>query len=210
LGIGSHFLEDQLERSDIRFEPTNGSVTEGAPLTLTLGVFEVSKKRCTPLEGAQVDLWHCDALGHYSGVRVPGFDGTGLIFLRGYQLTDARGRAQFKTIYPGWYPGRTVHIHFMIRTPIAQGQRYEFASQLFFSDLLTDRIHAQKPYQRKGPRKTRNADDNLYANDGYRLLLEVAGNHSSGYVARINIGLDLTDREVRAPDTLDQAEAGLP
>lgn len=210
LAIGPHFLDDQLNRSDIRFEPTDGSVKRGALLTLAIGVFDVASRRCTPLKDAQVDVWHCDAWGVYSAVAERPYDTTGLIFLRGYQLTDTRGRVQFQTIYPGWYPGRTVHIHFMIRTTVAEGRRYEFVSQLFFSDILTDRVHALKPYKRKGKRKTRNADDNIYANGGDRLLLDVTGNSTSGYIARINIGLDLTDMEVGAPDTTNQPVVGPP
>ena len=193
LAIGPYFVDDQLNRSDIRFEPADGSVTRGAPLTLVIGVFDVSSSGCDPLEGAQVDVWHCDAQGVYSGIQDWPFDTTGLIFLRGYQLTDAAGRVQFKTIYPGWYSGRTVHIHFMIRAADVNGRRYEFVSQLFFNDALTDRVHTQKPYKRKGPRNTRNADDNIYSNGGNQLLLSVTGNSTSGYIARINIGLDLTD-----------------
>ena len=205
LTIGTHFVDDQLKRSDIRFEPADSSVQRGTLLKLTIGVFDLTSKRCTPLEGAQVDVWHCDAWGHYSGVRVPGYDGTGLIFLRGYQITDTKGRVQFETIYPGWYSGRTVHIHFLIRTTGADGQPYEFVSQLFFSDALTDRVHALKPYKRKGRRNTRNADDKIYSDGGWQLLLDVTGNATSGYIARINIGLDLTDSAVGAPDTLNQS-----
>jgi len=193
LVIGPYFVDDQLNRSDIRFEPADGSVTRGAPLTLVIGVFDVSSRGCDPLEGAQIDIWHCDVQGVYSGIQDWPFDTTGLIFLRGYQLTDAAGRVQFKTIYPGWYSGRTVHIHFMIRTTDVNGRRSEFVSQLFFNDALTDRVHTQKPYKRKGPRNTRNADDKIYSNGGSQLLLSVTGNSTRGYLARINIGLDLTE-----------------
>jgi protocatechuate 3,4-dioxygenase beta subunit len=54
-----------------------------------------------------VDVWHCDALGVYSGVRDFRFDTSGQKFLRGYQTTDERGEVRFLTIYPGWYVGRT-------------------------------------------------------------------------------------------------------
>ena len=209
LAIGPYFVDDQLNRSDIRFEPADGSTTRGAPLTLVIGVFDVSSSGCDPLEGAQVDVWHCDAQGVYSGIQDWPFDTTGLIFLRGYQLTEATGRVQFKTIYPGWYSGRTVHIHFMIRTTDANGRRYEFVSQLFFSDLLTDRVHAQKPYKRKGPRNTRNSDDTIYSKGGNQLLLSITGNRTSGYIARINIGLDLTDNEIGAPDSVDPPGSSL-
>ena len=204
LALGPYFLDDQLNRSDIRVEPEDGSIKKGAPLTLSIGVFEVANGRCAPITEAQVDVWHCDAQGHYSGLDTPGFDSTGLKFLRGYQLTDAQGRVQFHTIYPGWYSGRTVHIHFMIRTLGADNQPYEFVSQLFFADALTDQVHKLKPYKRRNPRNTRNTDDNIYASGGRQLLLDVTGNSSSGYLARINIGLDLTDAEVGAPNSFDR------
>ncbi|HEU0296366.1 MAG TPA: intradiol ring-cleavage dioxygenase [Anaerolineales bacterium] len=210
LTIGTFFVDDQLNRSDIRFEPTDSSAKKGAPLMLAIGVFDVASKRCTPLEGAQVDVWHCDAWGVYSGVAERPYDTTGLIFLRGFQLTDAKGKVQFTTIYPGWYAGRTVHIHFMIRMTVAGGRRYEFVSQLFFNDALTDRVHKLKPYKRRSPRNTRNADDKIYSNGGRQLLLDVTGNATSGYIARINIGLDLTDMEVGAPDTFNQPVVGPP
>jgi len=210
LTIGPYFVDDQLNRSDIRFEPADGSVKEGILLKLAIGVFDVASKSCTPLEGAQVDIWHCDAIGVYSGIADWPFDTTGLKFLRGFQRTDAKGRAQFRTIYPGWYPGRTVHIHVMIRTTRIGRQRYEFVSQLFFADALTNRVHALQPYAGKGPRKTRNADDNVYSNGGHQLLLNVTGNSTSGYIARINIGLDLTDAEVGAPDSFDETDVSPP
>ena len=210
LTIGPYFVDDQRNRSDIRLEPADGSVKKGIPLTLAIGVFDVASNRCAPLEGAQVDIWHCDTQGHYSGVDAPGFDSTGLKFLRGYQLTDPKGKAQFRTIYPGWYPGRTVHIHFLIRTIGAEGQRYEFVSQFFFDDVLTDRVHALKPYARKGPRSTRNVDDNIYSNGGDQLLLDITGNGTSGYIARINIGLDLADKKVGVPDSFDRPGGSLP
>ena len=210
LKIGPYFVDNQLNRSDIRFEPADRSITAGAPLTLNIGVFAVTAYRCVPLEGAQVDVWHCDAQGVYSGIKGWPFDTTGLIFLRGYQLTDPKGQVQFKTIYPGWYSGRTVHIHVMIRMTTAEGQYYEFISQLFFSDTLTDRVHTLKPYTRKQPRPTRNASDSVYADVGYQLLLNVTGSNSSSYLARINIGLDLSNAESSRTDSLNGPGADLP
>ena len=101
LTIGPYFVDDQLNRSDIRTEPSDNSVKQGVPLTLAIGVFDVANNSCTPLTDAQVDVWHCDALGVYSGVSDQGFDTTGQQFLRGYQLTDGTGKVQFLTIYPG-------------------------------------------------------------------------------------------------------------
>jgi protocatechuate 3,4-dioxygenase beta subunit len=199
LTIGPYFVDDQLKRSDIRSDPLEGNVSKGIPLTLRINVSDVASKSCTPLEGAQVDVWHCDALGIYSGVVGRAFDTSGQQFLRGYQRTDANGAVQFQTIYPGWYSGRTVHIHFTIRTKAA-GQDYQFTSQLFFRDTLTDQVHSKKPYSKKGKRNTRNGDDNIFKNGGNRLLLNVRGDGGNGYLATISIGLDLTAAEVGEPD----------
>ena len=147
-------MDGQLDRSDIRSDPSDGSVKESVPLTLQINVSDVASNSCTPLQAAQVDVWHCDALGVYSGVSDQGFDTTGQQFLRGYRLTDANGGVQFLTIYPGWYSGRTVHIHFTIRTKAADGQDYQFTSQFFFDDTLTDQVHAQEPYAGKGRHDT--------------------------------------------------------
>jgi len=201
LAIGPYFVDDQLNRSDIRYDPLEDNVSEGMPLTLKINVFSAANNSCTPLEGAQVDVWHCDALGVYSGVSERGFNTLGQKFLRGYQLTDAKGSVQFQTIYPGWYSGRTVHIHFMIRTKARDGRDYQFTSQLFFNDALTDIVHAKKPYARKGERNTRNTGDAIYKSGGNQLRLNVRGDNVNGYTATINIGLDLTDAEVGAADS---------
>jgi protocatechuate 3,4-dioxygenase beta subunit len=198
--IGPYFVDDQLNRSDIRFDPLEGNVSQGTPLTLSINVSEAVRNRCTPLEGARVDVWHCDALGIYSGIVGRAFDTSGQQFLRGYQLTDANGAVQFQTIYPGWYSGRTVHIHFTIRTKGANGDDYQFTSQLFFRDALTDQVHSKKPYSKKGKRDTRNRDDNFFKNGGLQLLLNVRGDGGRGYLATINIGLDLTNTKVGEPD----------
>jgi len=210
LTLGPYFVDEQLNRSDIRSEPSDGSVREGIPLTLTVNVLDVANSSCTPLEGAQVDIWHCDAQGVYSGVSDQGFDTTGQKFLRGYQLTDATGKVQFLTIYPGWYQGRAVHIHFMIRTTGVDGQNYEFVSQFFFDDALSDQVFAQEPYASKGERDMRNADDNIYNGGGDQLLLAVTGDNANGYAAAINIGLDLTDTEVGASNSSGGPGGGSP
>ena len=200
LEIGTHFVDDQLNRSDIRYDPLEGSVSDGIPLAIKIAVSDVSHRSCKPLQSARVDIWHCDAMGLYSGVPQRGFNTTGQKFLRGYQVTDAKGVAQFHTIYPGWYSGRAVHIHFTIRTKGTNGQNYQFTSQLFFNDKLTDSVHAQKPYSVKGKRDTLNKSDNIYRDGGYQLLLNARGNTSGGYTSAINIGLDLTDTKVGASD----------
>jgi len=210
LTLGPYFVDQQLNRSDIRPEPSDGSVREGIPLTLAINVLDVANSSCTPITDAQVDVWHCDAQGVYSGVSDQGFDTTGQKFLRGYQLTDGTGKAQFLTIYPGWYQGRAVHIHFMIRTTGADSQSYEFVSQFFFDDTLSDQVFAQEPYASKGQRDMRNADDNIYNGGGDQLLLAVTGDNSNGYAAAINIGLDLTDTEVGASNSSGGPGGGPP
>ncbi len=147
---GPYFVDEMLNRSDIRIDPSDGSIKAGAPLRLTLNVSDVSANTCSPLAGAQVDVWHCDALGIYSDVTDRSFDTTGQKWLRGYQVTDEYGVVQFTTIYPGWYSGRAVHIHFKIRTDPESDAGYEFTSQFFFDDDLTDKVHAQAPYASEG------------------------------------------------------------
>lgn len=208
LTIGPYFVDDQLNRSDIRSEPSDNSVKEGVPLTLNINVASVGSNSCTPIEGAQVDVWHCDAQGQYSGVSDQGFDTTGQKFLRGYQVTNANGGVQFVTVYPGWYSGRTVHIHFTIRTKGADSQDYQFTSQFFFDDNLTDQVHALEPYAGKGQRDTRNANDNIFNGGGDQLLLNLQGDTTNGFTGTMTIGLDLTDSEVGAADSMGQGGPG--
>ena len=108
---GPYFVDELLNRSDIRTDPTTGAASDGTPLDITIRVFDGA---CTPLAGAHVDIWHCDAAGKYSDESAN--NTVGQKFLRGYQVTDDNGTAKFTTIYPGWYQGRAVHIHFKIRT----------------------------------------------------------------------------------------------
>ena len=194
---GPYFVDEMLNRSDIRIDPTDGSVKDGVPLRLKFRVSEIGTDTCTPLEGAQVDIWHCDALGVYSDVSDPGFNTKGQKWLRGYQVTDADGTAEFLTIYPGWYQGRTVHIHFKIRTDPASNSGYEFTSQLFFDDTLTDKIDTLEPYVTKGVRTIRNEGDGIYLNGGDQLILDLV-EEDDGYSATFDIGLDLSQPATQA------------
>jgi protocatechuate 3,4-dioxygenase beta subunit len=187
---GPYFVDDKLRRSDIRADPSDGSVRPGVPLRLTFRVSRIDGRTCAPLGGAIVDVWQCDAQGVYSGVRDFNglFDTRGKQFLRGYQVTDAGGVARFLTIYPGWYPGRTVHIHFKIRTDPAGRQGYEFTSQLYFDDAVTDQVHTQAPYAGKGLRRMRNDGDGIYGNGGKQLMLRLEKD-AQGYAGMFDIGL---------------------
>ena len=184
---GPYFVDEGLARSDLRVDPASGATTPGAPLALRLRVLGVDGRGCRPIAGAIVDLWQCDAHGVYSDATDRRFDSRGAKFLRGNQVTDADGRVRFVTIYPGAYPGRAVHIHFKVRTRVAAAAR-EFTSQLYFDDLLTDRVHAQPPYAGAGERRTRNARDGLYRDGGQALQL-VVDETRDGYAAMFDIGL---------------------
>lgn len=178
---GPYFVEEALNRSDIR----EGKA--GVPLRLALRVSQVSVGACVPLEGALVDLWHCDAEGVYSDVTDRSFNTVGQTFLRGSQVTGADGIATFITIYPGWYRGRTVHIHFKVRNA-ADSQNYEFTSQLYFDDALSDRVYTQAPYNGRGQRDQMNAGDRIYQDGGQQLTLQTTETND-GYAATFDIGL---------------------
>ena len=188
---GPYFVDERLNRSDIRSDPTSGEVKPGTPLALTLQIFRLGSGDCQPLPGAQVDLWHCDALGIYSDVRDAGFNTIGQKFLRGYQITDAHGEAKFVTIYPGWYAGRTVHIHMKVRTAHAAERHSEFTSQMYFDDGLTDRVYADQPYASKGRRNARNQDDRIFRRGGDQLMLAPTAT-ADGYAATFAVGLQLS------------------
>ena len=141
---GPFFVDEKLLRSDVRADSRTGVVSAGSPLELRLTIAQVSAAgACAPLAGAQVDIWQCDALGRYSDVNDRRNSTNGQTFLRGHQVTDAKGNVQFTTIYPGWYPGRAVHVHFKVRTAASSSPAYEFTSQFYFDERLTDRVHAR-------------------------------------------------------------------
>ena len=188
---GPYFSDVLLERSDIRSDPADGSIRQGVPLALTLRVHRIEGGRCAPLPGAIVDVWHCDADGIYSDAVDSTFDTRGKKFLRGYQVTDANGMVRFTTIYPGWYPGRTVHVHFKVRTKPKTGSGTEFTSQLYFPDSVTEQVHANAPYARPGGHGQRNESDGLFRRGGQLLMLEMVNVPSGSYAASFDIGLVL-------------------
>ena len=184
---GPVFVEEDLNRVDIRTDPSNGAVSEGVQLDLTFRVTQVTDGACTPLAGVQVDIWHCDVYGIYSDTSELGMDTVGQKFLRGYQITDESGIARFTTIYPGWYEGRAVHIHFKMRTDSG----YDFTSQLFFDENLTDEVFAQAPYNTRGERNLRNDDDGIFGQSGNQMMLTL-NQVESGYETSFDVALDLT------------------
>jgi protocatechuate 3,4-dioxygenase beta subunit len=204
---GPYFVDQMLNRMDIRSDPATNIMIDGAKLQINFRLSDVSNGTCKPLEGAQVDIWHCDPAGRYSGVEDSNSNASEEFWLRGYQLSDADGLASFITVYPGWYQGRAVHIHFKIRTQDAAQANYEFTSQLFFDETFTDTIHAETPYVEKGYRTLLNDGDNIYSGGGQQLVLLVteaeadSAGKIDGYVANFDIALDLTDSSVGGSDS---------
>lgn len=191
---GPYFIDTRLHRSDIRSDVRSGRVREGVPLRLRILARRFVAGRCTPIERSLIDVWHCDAHGAYSGFEDFNghFDARGETFLRGYQLTDAQGAAHFTTIYPGWYPGRAVHIHLKVRMFSGNKRAHELTSQLYFDDAVTDRVHALPPYEAKGGRDRRNDRDGIFRSrgSGSDLLLRLRP-EGRGYLGMIAVGLDL-------------------
>ena len=189
---GPYFIDTQLDRSDIRPDPQSGSLPEGVRLDLAFEVSRMNGTECQPLASALVDVWQCDAIGVYSDVRDMNgrFDTVGQKFLRGHQRTDGAGNARFVTIYPGWYQGRAVHIHFKIRVPRSSGGAYDFTSQLYFDDALSDRLFEQQPYAQKGEGRVRNERDGIFRGGGDQLMLNPVS-QGEGYAATFGIGLQL-------------------
>src|SRR6266516_8207261 len=141
-------------------EKLRRNITEGRPGTpLTLRLRVVDASTCKPIKNAAVDVWHCDALGAYFGFGAGSGNRT---FMRGVQRTDADGFATFQTVYPGWYQGRTVHIHVKVHV---RGNVVH-TGQLFFADALTDRVYRNAPYNKRPNRDVRNAADSIFRNGG--------------------------------------------
>jgi protocatechuate 3,4-dioxygenase beta subunit len=170
---GPYYLSGEKLRRDI----TEGK--RGAPLDLALTVVDAST--CRAIKGARVDIWHCDAGGVYSGF---GAGSSNRTFLRGLQKTDAHGVARFKTIYPGWYPGRTVHIHVKVHV---RGNVVH-TGQLFFADATTDAVYRKAPYSKRPHRDPRNSGDSIFVNGGKRSLLNVKKT-KAGYHGAIVMGV---------------------
>jgi protocatechuate 3,4-dioxygenase beta subunit len=190
---GPYYVDEKLNRTDIRSDPTDGSVKQGALLALTLNVSRIAKGSCSPLEGAIVDLWQCDAKGVYSDAKdAQYFDTIGKKFLRGYQVSDKSGVAKFTTIYPGWYPGRTPHIHYKIRSPESANSPYEFVGQMYFDEGTSDRVYAKAPYAGRGKRNVSNLTDRIYNSDGGRESMMSVKPAKDGYSGTFEVALEMS------------------
>lgn len=182
---GPYFVDERLDRSDIRSNSDGSGTRYGVPLELQINVVRVDED-CAPAEGVVVDIWHADSDGAYSDVSQNGTAGED--FLRGLQVTDDDGAVRFTTVYPGWYSGRTIHIHFKVRTFEDDGQTYEFTSQLFFSDATNADVVATDAYDDRGSQDTTNGEDSIYGGDT-ELLVPLSGSPSAGFSGEIIVGL---------------------
>ena len=159
------------------------NISEGRPgAPLLLHTYVVDATTCRPIRSAAVDIWHADAGGVYSGF---GAGAASRTFMRGIQRTNAKGLAAFRTVYPGWYQGRTVHIH--VKVHIAGNVVH--TGQLYFRDSLTDAVYRRAPYNSRPNRSTRNATDPIYRDGGSKSLLSVKKSSSGLYVATITMGV---------------------
>jgi len=183
---GPYFVDEKLNRSDIRADPSDGSIQPGAPVSLTMVVVRADGS-CAPVSGAVVDIWHANAAGKYSDV---GSEGTaGKKYLRGLQATDSNGQAKFTTIYPGWYQGRAVHIHFKVRVFNGSNETFEFTSQLFFDPALTSAVYQTGVYASRGDSTTPNSSDGIYGSDGSKLVVALSPDGNGGYAGTFVVGL---------------------
>ncbi|SDE64068.1 hypothetical protein [Terriglobus roseus] len=191
---GPYFVDDSASgymRSNILSNLDGSNTQKGVAFTLTLYVYD-AKNSCAVMQGVQVDIWHCNASGVYSAETSEGTSTQS--WLRGYQLTDSYGKIQFVTIIPGWYSGRTTHIHLRLRST------YDTSStggtntmQLFFPQTLVDTLDTSvSPYSSEGKNPTTNASDRVYSNqEEGTTLMTLSGNTTDGYTATANVYLPI-------------------
>ena len=184
-------------------EKVRRNITEhrpGTPLRLRLTVVDAST--CKPIKNAAVDIWHCDAGGIYSGFIAASTGGPPggnagptdkQTFLRGVQFTDSHGYAEFETLYPGWYRGRTVHIHVKVHLDRDSVGHVVHTGQLYFQDSVTARVYQAPPYKaRAAGRDTFNSTDGIYQNGGPQSTLSMNRDGHGGYIGAITLGVRRT------------------
>lgn len=201
---GPFFVDEKLDRRDLRAGTKRSAVVGGKPLVINVKVMKLVGSAFVPFAGAQVDIWHCDASGVYSDVSSPmnHEDTSGEKWLRGFQKTDNDGSATFETIVPGAYPGRAPHIHFKVRKYNADAHATaDLTSQMFFVPEQIGAVYKNAPY---GRQFTSNLQDSIYnergaggGRAGDQLLLGLKSN-GKGYVSPFTIVLtDANFREGR-------------
>lgn len=192
---GPYFVDDSatgFNRSNILSNVDGTNIQSGIPLTLSIYVYD-SEKSCAAMAGVQVDIWHCNASGIYSAEDVESTSGE--TWLRGYQLTDANGLATFVTIFPGWYQGRTTHIHLRLRSTYDSTSTGETnTTQLFFPQDTINTVNTTiSPYSAEGTNPTTNATDHVYSGEVKGAnVLTLSGDTTNGLTSTIKINLPIT------------------
>jgi protocatechuate 3,4-dioxygenase beta subunit len=192
---GPYFVDDSAKgfaRSDVRSNLDGSSAQDGIPLKLSISVFD-SENSCAAMANVQVDIWHCNASGVYSAEEVESTSGE--TWLRGYQLTDSNGLVTFVTIVPGWYAGRTTHIHLRLRSSYdSTSTGGTNTTQLFFpQDVITTISTTISPYSAEGTNPTTNATDHVYTGEvSGETLITLSGDTNSGYSATFKVNLPIT------------------
>jgi protocatechuate 3,4-dioxygenase beta subunit len=191
---GPYWIDNSLTRYDVR------GGKPGLPLVLQFTI--VNAKTCKPIRNADVEIWHADASGNYSG-----FDGgssgggpgggsgpqTKTRYLRGHQRSDALGKASFLTVFPGWYRGRTPHIHMKVH--VGAADRVVHTGQVFFSEAIQASVYRSGVYRSRGEADTSHAQDMIYAQAGGSRAVVRLGRRpggARGYLGKIIIGVATT------------------
>jgi protocatechuate 3,4-dioxygenase beta subunit len=171
---GPYWVANKLTRRDVR----DGQA--GTALVLHLYVEDAST--CEPIDAADVEIWHANAAGAYSGVQ-----GNTKHWLRGHQKTSARGLASFTSIYPGWYPGRTPHIHVKVHV----GGNVVHTGQLFMPDTVSAAVYRTGVYAARGRQDVKNSGDNIYRQAGAaKAVMTMRNRGSKGYAGTIAMGVN--------------------
>jgi len=179
---GPYYIDVDKIRADIRED------REGTQLRVAARVMD--SDGCTPIKDAIFEIWHCDAGGLYSGFEAASQGGGGgggggtsddKRYLRGAQTTNADGIAVITTIYPGWYRGRTVHIH----AKIALSNAELLTTQLYFDASTTTEVYAAAPYSAHPGPDTSNDNDNIYRRETTLTVTK----DGEGYLGLITVGV---------------------
>ncbi|KAK1774017.1 Intradiol ring-cleavage dioxygenase [Copromyces sp. CBS 386.78] len=209
---GPYYVAGEYIREDITEDQA------GVDLALDLQVYDV--ETCEPVPNVYLEIWHCNTTGVYSGVSAGG-NGNGdasnlnATFLRGLQQTDADGIAQFETLFPGHYTGRTNHIHVMVHVDptvfpnnTIQSNTASHVGQIYFDQDLITEVEAEPVYNTNTQPHTLNAEDMLFqqgsqVGDPVVNYVYLGSAVSEGLLGWIGFGINTTlARTVSAAATL--------